>query len=92
MRKFFKPSHPDKRNTYAITTGDYVGEMFIYIKSTDTHYEFLSIPKNINRSVPKEKFELGLQSNIIEFVERIPRSVYRVIRAQFISNETINLR
>ena len=60
--KFFnskKPKHPQERNTYAITTGDYVGEMFIYIESDDDCHKFLSVPKNVNRKVPKEKFELS---------------------------------
>lgn len=89
---FFNKPHPIKRHAYAITTGDYVGEMFIHINSDKTQHKFLSIPKNINREVPKEKFELGLQVGIIEHVECIPRSVFKLIKAQFYSNENINNR
>lgn len=92
MKRFFKKTHPIIRHAYAVTTGDYVGEIFIYIKSNDSNYEFLSIPKNINRVVPKEKFEFGLEASIIEHVECIPRSVYKVIKAQFYSNENSNNR
>jgi hypothetical protein len=90
--KFFEKKHPIKRHAYAITTGDYVGEMFIYVSSNDEHHKFLSIPKNINREVPKEKFEFGLEADIIEHVECIPRSIFKIIKAQFYSNENSNNR
>lgn len=92
--KIFKTKikHPDKRNIYAITTGDYVGEMFIFIKSDETTHRFLSIPKNINRAVPKEKFEFGLKADIIEYIERIPRGVYKIVTAQYNHNENSNNR
>lgn len=92
MMNFFKKTHPKKRHAYAITTGDYVGEIFVFIKENGEQYEFLSIPKNINRIVPKEKFEFGLEASIIEYVECIPRSVFKIIKAQFKSNENINNR
>jgi hypothetical protein len=90
MKRLFKKEevHPDKRNIYAVTTGDYVGEMFIYIEETNNTYHFLSIPKLINREVPKEKFELAWNFNIIEFVERAPKSVYKVAEKQFLYNKT----
>lgn len=93
MKRFFKqPEHPAKRCAYAVTTGDYVGEIFVFIDTTDENYKFLSIPKNINRIVPKEKFEFGLEANIIEYVERLPRQVYKIITAQFYYNENPNNR
>lgn len=90
MKRLFKKEkvHPDKRNIYAVTTGDYVGEMFIYIEEANNTYHFLSIPKLINREVPKEKFEFAWNFNIIEFVERAPKSVYKVAEKQFFYNKT----
>ena len=85
-----KPTHPDKRNVYAVVTGDYVGEMFIFVDEQEDVYRFLSIPKLINRVVPKEKFELAWNYNIIEFVETVPRSVYKVATKQFYHNENSN--
>ena len=87
--KIFKKSESqlNKRDSYAVQTGDYVGEILIYIKSSSTHHSFISIPKNINRHIPKEKFDFARNHNIIEFVERMPRSVYRVLEKQFEYNE-----
>ena len=82
--------HPQLRNIYAITTGDYVGEMFIFIKEILDTYHFLSVPKMVNRVVPKDKFEIGWNSNIIELVETAPTEVYEVAVAQFNYNEDSN--
>jgi hypothetical protein len=92
MKKIFKREikHPDKRNIYAVVTGDYVGEMFIYIDEQEEVYRFLSIPKNINRVVPKEKFEFARNNSIIEFVEVAPRLVHKVAVKQFYYNENSN--
>jgi hypothetical protein len=76
-------SLPIKGNAYAVGTGIYVGEMFIYIKESKDDYHFISIPKNINRSVPKDKFLLGLQSKIVDNVGPIDVNVFSLLEKQF---------
>ncbi len=94
MKRFFKRNecNPDTRKIYAVVTGDYVGEMFIYIGEKDEEYLFLSVPKNINRYIPKEKFDFAWNSGIIEFVEKAPRQIYKVAEKQFYYNENSNNR
>jgi hypothetical protein len=94
MMNIFKRTtkHPDQRKIYAVTTGDYVGEMFIYIDDTVAMYNFLSVPKNINRVIPKEKFDYAMNTGIIEYVETAPKHVYRVAAAQYKYNENTNNR
>jgi hypothetical protein len=88
MIKFFKTKkHPKKSFSYAVTTGTYVGEILVYIGETETDYRFISIPKNVNRNVPKEKFEYGLDSKIVEFVEKIPNKVFKILEKQFEFND-----
>jgi hypothetical protein len=89
MKSLFKNriKHPDKRKAYAVLTGDYVGEMLVYIQEEGDNFLFLSIPKNTNRLIPKEKFDFAWNHNIIEFVETLPRDVYKVITKQFQYNE-----
>lgn len=89
VKRIFSSKQPGirTRNAYAVQTGDYVGEIFVFIESTSTHHSFISIPKNINRYIPKEKFDFARNNNIIELVERIPRDVYRVLVKQFKYNE-----
>ena len=62
----FTVEHPCKRYSYAITTGTYVGEILVFIEGNGEDYCFISIPKNKNRVVPKDKFHFGLAEEIVE--------------------------
>lgn len=74
-------------NIYACVTGVHVGKLLIYIESTDSDHGFLATPTMTNLWVPKEKFDLGLQHGIIEFVERPPKYVRQTSKAQFEENK-----
>jgi hypothetical protein len=78
---------PIRAHGYAVGTGVYVGEIFIYIKQENENFEFISIPKNINRIVPKEKFILGLQHKIIEDIGPIDTKVFNLLDKQFEFNK-----
>lgn len=80
--------HPRKKTIYAVTGGKYLGELLVYVESTDSNYYFLALPEMNIREVPKEKFEFGLKENIIDVVKTIPSYVYRVCRAQYLKNKT----
>lgn len=79
--------HPIRGYSYAVTTGTYVGEMLVYVEEQTENYKFISIPKNINREVPKDKFNLGLDNSIVEIVEEIPKSIYELLEKQYFYNE-----
>jgi hypothetical protein len=83
MINFFKFKHPKIGYSYAVTTGAYVGEMLIFVEENEQEYNFISIPKNINRSIPKDVFESGLKSKIVEVVQKIDKSVYTLLCKQF---------
>ena len=68
---------------YAVQTGDYVGEMWTFVKENNNSYEFLSTPKMENRTTPKDKFDFGKENAIIEYVETIPRDIFKVVQKQF---------
>ena len=78
---------PKNRQVYAIGTGAYVGEMFVYCKSDANQYYFLSIPKNINRSVPIDRFNFAIEHKITELVCTLPRKVYNICVKQFEYNQ-----
>ena len=80
---------PIKGNTYAIGTGVFVGEMFVFIEETKDTYEFISIPKNENRSVPKDKFHFGMKHKIVEYVEEIEKDVLVLLEKQFDFNKNL---
>lgn len=79
-----------KGNTYAVGTGLFVGEMFVFIEETEDTYEFISIPKNQNRSVPKDKFQLGLNHKILEYVKKIDKDVLALLEKQFVFNTNLD--
>ena len=81
-----------KRQVYAVETGDYVGQMFTIVEPKEDYVGCLALPSMENIKVPKESFETGRNSNIIKFIEKLPRNVYSVVEAQYKKNENSNNR
>ena len=81
-----KNKHPNVGHVYAVLTGTYVGEMLVFVEETNSEYKFISLPKNINREVPKDKFVLGLSDKIVEPVEKIPNGIFKLLKKQYIYN------
>jgi hypothetical protein len=79
-------SHPIISQSYAITGGSYLGEIFVYVEETANEYCFISIPKNINRTVPKDKFHYGIANGIVEVVEKIQPKVFKLLNKQYTFN------
>lgn len=90
MINFFS-SKPKLRlgDTYAVQTGDYAGQLFMFMSKHKTSYHFLAVPMMENREVPIEKFDLALESGIIEYVERAPRYVRNIARIQYEENSKV---
>jgi len=82
--------HPKKKIVYAVTGGKYLGELFIYMEEKEDNFYFLSLPEMHVREVPKEKFNFGLNEKIIDVVKKIPSYVYKVCKAQYLKNKTVN--
>ena len=78
------------RETYAVQTGDYVGQMFIVCEVTEKGIGCLSVPDMKNVLVPTDKWTLGRNSDIIEYVETLPDEVYMISETQYFVNEDSN--
>lgn len=78
------------RETYAVQTGDYVGQMFIVCEVTEKGIGCLSVPDMKNVLVPTDKWTLGRNSDIIEYVEDLSRDTFKVCVAQYNKNEDSN--
>ena len=74
-------------DSYAVTTGTYVGEIFIYIKTVNKAHCFLSIPKMLNREVPEDKFKYAKDNKVIEFLECVPKNERILCKLQYEYNE-----
>ena len=79
-----------RRDCYAVQTGDYVGQMFIVCEVTDNEVGCLSVPAMSNVKVPKESWTTGRNSDIIEYVEKMSKDVFKVCSAQYNKNENSN--
>lgn len=75
---------------YAVTTGDYAGEILLFVKQVDKSYLFLSIPNNINREVPIDKFEFAMNYDILDYIGDLPKDIFKTVKAQFEYNENSN--
>jgi hypothetical protein len=85
--RLFRSNTPKLGNTYAVVTGDYVGELLLFIEKDKVDYHFLSIPLMTNRRVPIGKFDFALNERILEFVERVPRYVQKTSKTKFYENK-----
>ncbi len=78
------------RDCYAVQTGDYAGQMFIVCEITDVEVGCLAIPEMKNVKVPTDRWTIGRNSDIIEYVETLPDEVYMISESQYTKNENIN--
>ena len=74
---------PKPRYLYAIKNGDYAGHFCAFITSTKGKHIFLTVPNNQKIEVPIKDFKDGMKTGLVDFVEVLPRNVYKVIRAQY---------
>jgi hypothetical protein len=77
---------PRKRDTFAVLTGDYAGEMFVFYEEQDGYYIFISIPDIKKREVPIDKFNLANNEKFIDFVEKLPEDIFLILEAQYNKN------
>lgn len=81
---FFNSKEPRPRGIYAVNSGQYIGEFFVYMETIDsTTHAFLSLPKMLKRLVPIESFKVGLKEKIIVMIESLPKDIYSVCRQQY---------
>lgn len=77
---------PNVGSVYAVHTGTYAGQMLIYIEKKAIDYCFLSVPEVNNFTIPQAIFEHGITSNIVKYVESVPKYVQKVAIAQYKHN------
>jgi len=81
-------------NMYACHHGEYAGQLFAFIcrNKKEQTYNFLRMPEMVTTKIPQKDFDDGLEKEIIKFVEKIPKYVYKVIMLQYKKNENTNNR
>ena len=72
-----------RRRIYAIRSGSYKGNFFVYVGQDDERYNFLSLPENEPVSVEKKDFDTGIREKIVDYIEKLPDNVYQLCCAQY---------
>ena len=81
-------------NMYACHHGEYAGQLFAFIcrNKQEQTYNFLRMPDMITAKIPQKDFDEGLEKEVIKFVEKCPKYVFKVIQSQYKKNENTNNR
>jgi len=81
--KFFpkKITHIEKGSSYAVLRGDYYGEIFVFFHQEEDTLLFVSLPKMEIRRVNIIKFDIGVRDKILDFINFIPKNVYKVLES-----------
>jgi hypothetical protein len=72
---------------YAVTKGDYLGELLVYTEKQNNDYIFLALPEMKIRRIPVEKFEFGINNKIVDIVEKLPAYVHKTCMQQYNKNK-----
>lgn len=85
---FNKKQHPKQPYIYAVTAGKFLGELLVYAEREGEDYVFLVLPKMDIRRIPVEKFDMGIESKIVEVVEKLPAYVHKTCMLQYKKNKS----
>jgi len=80
--------HPRQPFIYAVTRGDYLGELLVYAEQQNNDYVFLVLPEMKIRRIPVDKFEIGISDKIVDVVEKLPAYVHKTCMQQYFKNKT----
>ncbi len=69
----------EKGSSYAVLRGDYYGEIFVFFRQEEDTLFFVSLPKMHVRKVNVIKFNIGVRDGILDFINIIPKNIYKVI-------------
>ena len=56
------------------------------MESLKKEHFFLSLPQMEIRTVPEDKFSLGLKEKIVDIVEKLPGNVYKICKMQYLKD------
>lgn len=88
IESLLSKKHPRQPFIYAVTAGKFLGELLVYIENDKVNYNFLTLPKMTIMSIPIEKFNSGIESGIVDVVEKLPAYVHRTCMQQYNKNKT----
>lgn len=82
-----KKKSPRPGDIFAVTTGLYIGEFFVFTETVNDEHMFLSLPKMLVRTVPKVNYDHAIKNKIISYIERLPKDIFSVCQMQYKKNK-----
>lgn len=79
-------------DVFAVSTGKYLGEFFVFIEHKNSIQYFLSLPKMINRKIETKHIQHALDNKILEFQENLPQDIRHMCVEQHKKNNAKNIR
>ena len=72
---------------YGINHGRYERAFFVLIEEIEDQYIFLSLPELTIENVPIDEVSNGLEKEILDFIEILPRDVFKICLNQYRKNK-----
>jgi len=79
-------------DVFAISTGKYLGEFFVFIESKNSIQYFLSLPKMITREIETKNIQHAIDKGILEFQENLPHDIKSMCIEQYKKNNDKTVR
>jgi hypothetical protein len=76
-------THPVHNGIYAILKGTYSGQYIVFMEKNNENYNFLTLPDKGLLVVPVKSFDNGIENKIIDFIEKLPVKVFKVVESQY---------
>jgi hypothetical protein len=75
--------YPPERSIYVVREGTFKGEWLVPVAFVPNHTIFFSLPDKHIRTIPNTEVEEGVNKNILDLVEILPKRVYNTCLAEY---------
>jgi len=75
--------YPPERSIYVVKEGVYKGEWLVPVAFGPGITVFFSLPDKQIRDIPNTEIQEGLEKNIIDLVDNLPKGVYNVCLEEY---------
>lgn len=70
-------------NFYVVDAGTYGGDYLVLIEQIENSLTFLVLPDMTKRVIQVEDFKRGLDNGVVNFLEKLPKSIFKTCKTQF---------
>ena len=74
---------PKNRRIYVVLQGQYKGEWLVKVREDKEVITFFSLPDKHVRTIPLKDYKWGIQNNVLDPVDVLPKKYYNVCIAEY---------